>query len=59
MRLNGALAFDLTDVNLVITRLALQCKKLSDGCDLLIFVISVTGITTDLDGLVLFIKDKY
>jgi hypothetical protein len=36
MRSNEALAFGPTDVNRVTACLALQCKKLSGDCDLLI-----------------------
>lgn len=37
--------------------LAHQCNQLRDGCDVLIFVISVTGLTTNFGSLRLFVRN--
>lgn len=57
MHSSEALAPGANDVNRVIALMAVQCRKLADGTDVVLFVVSITGITTDFGSLVLFIKD--
>jgi hypothetical protein len=58
IRSHEALAFSAFDVGRVAkAELAWQCNQLADGCDLMIFVISVSGLTTNFASLRLFVRD--